>query len=337
MSKKNKKKNMLNEWEEQIKAFPRLNIEDARKIYLEALNTSDEFEKKALLNEVIQGTLYVVANFIKSNKLKNIRSVGYDIEDIINTCNELWIKAIYKGELLEVDAFSKILDTTFCFRLSDSLKEADLEMIDLTFFTAPAFVSVLYDFIEYEKQYGSVSFKEFCKLIAKYYDIDRENFYPYVCSRINGLAFSDSDFAQQSYELFQNIIDAIKDENDNIEITKKKIEKLKYLLMDIGVEGFRVNIDSSYMSDFSDRLVNHMIFSDLVKDVFENSELDDRKKELLNRFFGLNGYDRLDVKPIANIYRISEARAYQLRNKALKSLRKNPKILKYYQFYKEQQ
>lgn len=337
MGKKNKKRNLITEWEEQIKVFPRLSIEEAKEKYLEAIHISDELQKKKILNEVIQGTLYVIVNFVKSNKLNNIRNAGYNTDDIINTCNELWIKAIYDGELLEVDAFSKILNPTFCAKLAPILNETDFGPIDLTVFTADNFVWVLYEFINYESQFGEISFKDFCRLIARYYDMDEDNYYPVLWSRMNELGFSDSDFTKQTYELFQNIVSAIKDENGDILISKTKIDKFKYLLIEAGLQEFRINMNLVSEGDFSDRSVDNIIFSQFIKDVFENSELDDRKKDLLNRFFGLNGFIKQDVEVIANIHRISTARAYQLRNKALKSLRKNPKILKYYQFYKEQQ
>ena len=43
-----KKLDKLKEWKEQISAFPELSIEEARALYIEAINAKDEREKKEL-------------------------------------------------------------------------------------------------------------------------------------------------------------------------------------------------------------------------------------------------------------------------------------------------
>ena len=211
-----KKLDKLKEWEEQISAFPELSIEEARALYIKAMDMKDEREKKDLVDKVIQGTLYVVFNFIKRNRLNYIKSSSFDLEDLINSCFELWVKEIQSGALLKEKFFSHIIDYSFCSNLASMLNETDLGTVDLTLFNSEDFINAFYDYVNYHKESGSVSFFEFCKFISRFSGKQDENFYSCQWRRINDLAFSDSDFAQQTYELFENIIDAIKDENDDI-------------------------------------------------------------------------------------------------------------------------
>lgn len=323
-----KKLDKLKEWKEQISAFPELSIEEARALYIEAINAKDEREKKELMDKVIQGTLYVVFNFIKRNRLNYIKSSSYDLEDLINSCFELWVKEIQSGALLKEKFFSHIIDYSFCSNLASMLNETNLGTIDLTLFNSEDFINAFYDYVNYHKESGGVSFFEFCKFISRFSSKQEEDSYICLCRRINDLAFSDSDFAQQTYELFENIIDAIKDENDDINITKTKIDKFKHLLIDAGLNGFRVNIDNVYETDFSDGLVYSSLMKEFVDTVFSSTGLDDRKKDIMYRHLGFNGH-REDFKSVADSYNVTEARARQLYNKAIKSLRANPAVLKY--------
>ena len=208
-----KKLDKLKEWKEQISAFPELSIEEARALYIEAINAKDEREKKELMDKVIQGTLYVVFNFIKRNRLNYIKSSSYDLEDLINSCFELWVKEIQSGALLKEKFFSHIIDYSFCSNLASMLNETNLGTIDLTLFNSEDFINAFYDYVNYHKESGGVSFFEFCKFISRFSSKQEEDSYICLCRRINDLAFSDSDFAQQILSLKKNKLTHLKNQS----------------------------------------------------------------------------------------------------------------------------
>ncbi len=335
MGKNNKEFDILKNWEEQVKVYPRLNIDEARDLYIKAINTVNEDEKTKLMNKVIEGTLYVIVNYVRSNKLGNINNVSYDVGDIINTCNELWVKEIYDGALLKVDAFSKILKSSFVSKLSQILNETSFTATDVSLFTSDIFVNILFECINHHKIYGKLSFKEFCEIVANYFNIKDDNFYPQVGARLNDLGLSDAGLTKQTYELIEYIIDSIKDKNDDINLSRTKISNYLALLIDTGIQGLRVNLDLVYENDFADILTKNMVLSDFVEDAFSCEGLDDRKKDILNRFYELHDYEKQDVNAIADVHGLSKARTYEIRNKAIRLIRGNSKMLKYYKFYKE--
>lgn len=319
----------LSEWEEQISVFPRLKIEEARSLYLQAIKISDEEEKKELLKRIVEGTLYVILYFVKNNKLDKIKNVNFGIEDIVNTCNELWVSAIYDGELLKNKDFSRIADESFCNKLASVLCETDLNVADLTFLTADSFVKVMYEYIEYQKKFGEVSIEAFYKIIYDVCGADRLNFYIHPWGRVNDVSLIDSEFLERTIMIMEYITDAIKDENDDINLTRTKIEKFKYLLIDSGMQGFRVNLDDVYESDFSEHCVDHVMIGEIMDVLLSPEFLDSRKRDILVRLFGLNGEEKQNGDEVGDVYGLTKARTLQLRDKALAMCRFNSKVKKY--------
>ena len=74
--------NELNEWASQISNFEKLRLADAKRLYLKAINESDETLKKEYFDRLINGTLYL----IKTNYLLHIKIQLLDILKIsLNT------------------------------------------------------------------------------------------------------------------------------------------------------------------------------------------------------------------------------------------------------------
>ncbi len=327
MSKSN---DILNSFKEQISSFTRLSFEDAKALYVEAMQELDESIKKEKINNLIEGTLYVVLNFIKRNNLCCLENAKYDTNDIINTCSEIWIKAIKDGKLLEVNSYANIMDLCFCSNLEKSLTETDFTVSDLTILTASSFNDFLYEFIEFDNSHGQVSYEDFLKLFDKVFGTDEYGFRSYFSYRMNQLKLSDSDVLQQTYEILVNIVDAIKDEEDVVDnFTRTKIEKFKDLLIELGLQGFEVNMERVYQNDFSNSLVNSVDYSKFIEAVFSCAKLDDRKKDLIAKLYGVNGSDKLSMEEASCVYGVTRARVGQLHLQALNYLKEDSNVVKY--------
>ena len=103
----------LTQWYKQISSFSKLKITAAQDLYRKAINTQDELLKKTYMDELILGTLYVVYEYIKRNGLELFVSSSYGMNDIISSFNEVWIKKIYNGDLLNVDKYSLLFTPSY--------------------------------------------------------------------------------------------------------------------------------------------------------------------------------------------------------------------------------
>ena len=120
----------LERWGKIISSFDRLSIKEGRELYKKAIITDDEASKNELINNIVQGTLYVVYNYIKRNNLDLLCSEKIDMNDIISAFNEVWIKKIKEGELLKVDNYSYILDFTFLSEVYSQLCGENITVIE---------------------------------------------------------------------------------------------------------------------------------------------------------------------------------------------------------------
>lgn len=316
-------------WEDQISSFPKLKFEDAKVLYESIVQENDEIVKQKKFNKLIEGTLYVVLNFVKRNKLSCLDNAKYDTDDIINTCCEIWINAIKDGELLNANSFANIIDTTFCTKMAKLLNETDLTVSDLTVISSDTFNIFLYEFIKLNKIRGHVTYEDFLDIFAVVYGYKEDEYRPYYGYRVNEFKLSDSNLLQQTYELLSNIVEAIEDEDYEIDFTRTKIDKFKSLLLEIGLQGFEIDIDNVYQGDYSDSLINLVDYSNFIKSVYSCNLLDDRDKDIITKHYGLNGNNGLILEDIASEYNFTRERARQIEAKALRYLRSNEEVRKY--------
>lgn len=111
----------LNDWYKQISGFEKLTLSEAQDLLRKANATDDIELKKLYKDKVILGTLYVVYDFINKNDFNYLKSTVYDMDDIISTCNEIWINMIESGKMLSVERFSFAFDHKFYSELTDKL------------------------------------------------------------------------------------------------------------------------------------------------------------------------------------------------------------------------
>lgn len=321
-----KKLNILEEWKEQIDVFPKLNIEEAKALYIEASTEVEKTKRQDKFNSLIEGTLYLIYNFVKRNKLDNVNSSSFDIGDLISICNEIWIKELYSGEILNVDSFSKIIDRSFCSKVVEALRDTDFSASDVTILNANEFGDVLYEYIKYTSELGYVDYKKFFQVIDEHI-VYYQQYYGFT-SRTNQHNFSNLDLVGQTYLIFESIVNSIKDENDDINLTRTKLDKFKNLLLDVGMQKLRVDDESVYETDFSDRLVDTIVRNDFARAVMNSKYLDDRKKDVIVRLYGIFNQARESRESVAKRYNVTEARLAQIHNKAIAKLALDPEVRK---------
>lgn len=112
---------ILDELKQSISKLEKLKIDEAKELYRDIQNEKNLEIKKDKFSKLIEGTLYVVANHISSDKYCFFNSAFYDMNDIISIFNETWIEKLMEGRLLEVNYFSLIFDNYFYSIVSDRL------------------------------------------------------------------------------------------------------------------------------------------------------------------------------------------------------------------------
>ena len=144
---------IIEEWEKNISIFPKLNLDEAIVLYQKTKIETDNKKIELIKREVIQGTLYVVLNFIKNNGLANLNSSIYDINDIISVCNEIWIRKINSDSFLKIKKFNEIFDGEFYNLLNDGLGITKYSIAENTILTvAPATtIAILFGMLAFEK------------------------------------------------------------------------------------------------------------------------------------------------------------------------------------------
>ena len=307
-------KKILEEWRKQISCFPKLTFETAKDLYLDMQSEVNREKKNKIRDNLIKGTLYVVVNFIERSQLSFFNSVSFDMNDIINACNEIWIELIDSGIAIDKNRFGSGLNRLFYLRLTNKLLSSKLEISENTVLTTHNIHEVLYQYIKLKEVKGCVSYKGFIELL-KSLNIS-------LCS----YPLSSSSELVYTYQLFE----AISKEIENEDISKTKIDNIKYLLLEMGLENLRIDIEEVYVTDFVNDLIlksNDLAF----KEAIENSDrLSEREKGIIANRYGFIDGKVKTLEEVSQIYGVTPARISFLENKALRKLRRPSSNMKQY-------
>ena len=117
-----------------------------------------------------------------------------------------------------------------------------------------------------------------------------------------------------------NIIKSFELNDTNLNITKSKINKLKYIIISNGLEYLRSNINNAIVSDTTEACIEDYCKKQVIQ-IVKNSSLDDSLKEIIVKRFGfLDGkYHTLDE--IAEECGVTRERIRQKESKALRMLK----------------
>ena len=305
---------VIEEWEKSISIFPKLSLDEAKDLY-QKLKKETEIEKiKTLKREVIEGTLYVVLNFIKKNSLANLNSSAYDMNDIISVCNEIWIKKINLDSFLKIKNFNQMFDGEFFSLLNDGLAITKYSISENTVLTINTFVELLIEYGKLKRNNPNITYNE----ILKYMDsIPRYHYLVYEIER-----YSNNN---NIFVLFDAIINSF--EEDLIDISKTKLEKIKYILISNGLEYLRQDINEISSNDTCELWVEQFCKNRIIDIVLTCESLNDSHKDIIIKRFGLLGERCYTLEEIAKIHGVTRARIRQKEAKVLRILR-DPKYTK---------
>ena len=315
--KSNKLKNteiVLKEWQKQISQYNKLKLSEAKGLCKKALETLDETKKTLYMNKAVLGTLYVVPNYIARNNLSTLSSRIYDINDIINTFNEVWIKKVRAGELLNVTKYADVFSKSYFNEVCANLIGYDIDCNETFDLPIKFFEKMFYTFIQFKNKGETFSYKDLVAVMAK------DRYY------MNLLKRCDSSIMLIFESMYNNLND---DKKEELDIGIRKIDNFLKAFIDIGISESISNCVSSGIDMESD-IINQLFFTAFIKDV-DNTLIDERKKQIIHQRYGIDDGSPKTYEEIGEVYNISSERVRQLTTICLRTLR-NPenKIQKYF-------
>lgn len=296
---KNRNKRVLEEWQEQIKNLPKIRLQDAQRLYQKLLEEEKKDEKAKIREELIISTLYIVSHFLEKNIHYFTNSGLFDMNDIINVCNEEWIKYIDEGALLNISAYSQILGMQYFTRIVFSLIGDHKDIIDITILNSSNFAKILNDFILLKSKKEKITYLDF----LKYFNLEDS---------------SVEYLTQHTYQILTILAEFYLKINQPI--TQNKINYLKYLLVHYAEEMLKINLTDLYY-DMESIVIDKMCNEEFIKVILEDPTIKDREKEIIVLRFGLLNNYRWSYSELAQKLGVSREYVRQIEAKVLRELR----------------
>lgn len=292
----------LEKWKDQISNFEKLNIVEAKELYKKVVSTDDVKLKKLLMDKLILGTLYVVSNYIERNNLKLFCSSSLDMNDIISTFNEIWIKKINNGELLYVDNFSFLFNITFLREVCNILVSEEIVIKEQFGINIDSFIDLFIKFITLKNQTTDFSNK---KLMA----FNGENVYNII-------------------ELFEKIYNNLDfEEYDDLNLGKTKIFQFLKMIIGLGLTE-SISDDMAEKTNMEDEVIKEIIFKLFIVDV-DLVLKDELQRKIIHKRFGLDNGNQITLEDVAKNYNVTRERVRQIESVSLRKLRKSKEVRNY--------
>ncbi len=290
----------LNMWYKKIECFRKIKIDEAKKMYISAINEKNEVKRKAIFDELIEGTLYAVLGYIRRNHFDIAIKTSVDMDDFISSFVEEWIRVIYSGKLLNVRAYSLLFHLDYYYSFVNSLKRYDYVIYINCGLSKTNIRFIFDDYMKYRNNNLDISYDKFIEIINKY---------GYYCSAIENY--------YNAYCLFNNIYNSMNiDRLGDCNITKTSFDYLKYLLIDNSLE---TNLDENITCRFEDNLFSKLYVDNIIN-CFNNSNLNDNEKYVLNNR-GLFDNNCRSFSAIGKDLGVSHERASVIYERAIRKLR----------------
>ena len=293
---------ILNQWEKQISNYEKLTIDAAKNLYEKINLTTDPNLKKAYMDRLVLGTLYVVLQYIKRNQLSFFIKPPYDMNDVISSFNEVWINKIYNGELLHVSGFSQLFTSSFFSEVYNKLGGSKISN-DLIKLTNDQLLDLFLKYVDLKNSdnadiYGTL--RKYCfNNIAKS-----------KVKELNNILFW--------FEQIYSILELDKEYTIKNNINERKVMFLK-LIIDACYEKLTDNIEDDF--NVENLVIDSINYPIIIKEI-NDILLPQKSKKILEQRFGLNGNEPLTFNQIAEKSNLSRARIRQITMGILFQMRK---------------
>lgn len=300
-----KNKEILNKFENEIKGYKKLTLNEAQEIYTRLINCEDNKLKKQLRNELIMGTLYVIPEFINSKGLTYMNSTSYDMNDIINASIETWIRRLDSGILLNLDEFKKVFGYNFCDRMCENVGvKNDIKPIEYLNNIEP-FMNLIIDYVRQKEKDENF---DFYKLIENNEWVKR-----YI---------KNSNVSY--FELLDAIIKSFELNGEKLQMTKVPLHEIRNLAINNGLEYSRQNIYSLIDNDLEEQFDKEQLKEELIRVINESSRLTNIEREILFKKYGLFDEPK-SLTELAELYNTSPQYIYLLQLRAFRKIKNSNK------------
>lgn len=300
-------KEILEEWIDSIRIFPRLELNEAKSLYCELCRETDIDKKKALRNRLIEGLLYLVAERICKDEFAFIESSSYDMNDLINAGNEYLIKFIDNGRLLKMSSFIHFFNREFYIYLANSLLKDDSNIYSNFRKKDYTFAFVFEEFLRLEELNGEVTFSQFKEIVERLvcqeesYDIN--TLYRVCCNSSKLLFEADKRF------------------------NKTEIQRIRDFLINSSYE-IDQDIDSIVLKDNTSFVVDKNFYNLLITLIEQKTSISDRTRDMLYRAFGIGSYTESSFSEVGRHYNLSNSRVTELARQAFSKMRNDSNVQK---------
>ena len=302
---------ILNLWNEKVKTLGKLKLKEAQELFIEMKKESNIKEKELKRKKLIEDTLYVPLNFINKNKVYFTNTISYDMNDVISTIYEIWIELIDAEIFVSIDKYSNIFNynSLFYTKLLDKLPIAKYSFERVVVLNTTNFAEILINYIKLKEITPEVTYNKYLDFIKKELNKNKDFFkyFPgYYC-------------LYNIYTLLEAITNKLT-EVDSSKLSKVKIDKLKYLLIDRGLTDSIQTFEESLLIDIEKAIIEDNYNSQILNTLLNG--LNGEEVELIRKRFGIGEYRCHTLEEVAKQINVTRERVRQREIKTLSKLRR---------------
>lgn len=302
---------ILNMWNEKVKTLGKLKLKEAQELFIEMKKESNIKEKELKRKKLIEDTLYVPLNFINKNKVYFTNTISYDMNDVISTIYEIWIELIDAEIFVSIDKYSNIFNynSLFYTKLLDKLPIAKYSFERVVVLNTTNFAEILINYIKLKEITPEVTYNKYLDFIKKELNKNKDFFkyFPgYYC-------------LYNIYTLLEAITNKLT-EVDSSKLSKVKIDKLKYLLIDRGLTDSIQTFEESLPIDIEKAIIEDNYNSQILNTLLNG--LNGEEVELIRKRFGIGEYRCHTLEEVAKQINVTRERVRQREIKTLSKLRR---------------